>query len=444
MRRLVALAPAGFVVHDGCVAEPATADDITLDRLRGMRQLRRVAGLLGVLHRAGCDRDKADNRELHFDDYVLLLLLYLFNPLIDSMRTLQKVADLPEVQKRLGIKRFSLGSFSESCRVFEPSLLQGVVEQLWCGLLPLDRQALFKQLPGKLTLVDSTVIQTLCTVAEAMFLPLGDGRHSHAWRLHLQFDVDHHVPDRWEITDPRNTGKGDEKSVLRRHLAAGHTYVMDRWYAQFTLWNDIKGAGSSYVCRVRDNSVYEVLEDRPLDQAARDAGVISDQIVEMGLSKKPSERADHPTRLICVKCSPHQKRGKGKRHGVGQTGPTSDGTLRIVTDLLDVPAHVIAFLYEYRWTIEVFFRFLKQILGCRHLLRTRIEGIQIQIYAAVICCMMLNTLTGKKPTKWMVILMSLYLQGLASDEDVLRELNKPDNTGIKIRAREAYFKSIGL
>lgn len=427
-----------------CTPPQITPPPITLDQLRGFKQLRRVAGLLRSVHDAGCDRDKADNRELHFDDYVLLILLYLFNPLIDSMRTLQKVAELPQVQERLGIKRFSLGSFSESCRIFEPALLQQVVDQLAAGLLPIERDALFKQLPGKLTLVDSTVIQTLCTVAEAMFLPLGDGRHSHAWRLHLHLDVDHHVPGRWEITGPKNTGKSDEKSVLRRNLAAGHTYVMDRWYAQFTLWNDIKAAGGSYVCRVRDNSVYEVLQDRPLDQAAIDAGVISDQLVHIGLSKKRDERADHPTRLICVKCSPHQKRGKGKRRGVGQTGPTSDGVLRIVTDLLDVPAQVIAFLYEYRWMIEVFFRFLKQILGCRHLLSTRIEGVQIQIYAAVICCLLLNTLTGKKPTKWMVTLMSLYLQGLASDDDVLRELNKPDNTGIKLRAREALWKKLGV
>jgi hypothetical protein len=35
---------------------------------------------------------------------------------------------------------------------------------------------------------------------------------------------------------------------------------------------------------------------------------------------------------------------------VGQTGPTSDGVLRIVTDLPDVPPHIIAFLYVYRWT----------------------------------------------------------------------------------------------
>src|SRR4051812_39109136 len=173
--------------------EPVDAP-IALDQLRGMKQLRRVAGLLVKVHQAGCGRDKAANRELHFDDYVLLILLYLFNPLIDSMRCLQRVSELPELQSRLGIKRFSLGSFSESCRVFDPAMLQAVVNQLAGGLLPVERQALLRDLPGKLTLVDSTVIQTLCTVAEAMFLPLGDGRHSHAWRLHLQFDVDHHVP----------------------------------------------------------------------------------------------------------------------------------------------------------------------------------------------------------------------------------------------------------
>ena len=427
--------------------EETAAPDLTIGHVRGMKQLRRVAGLLSFLHDSGCDRDRAGNRELHFDDYVLLNLIYLFNPLVDSVRTLQKVAGLPEVRERLGIKRFSLGSFSESCRVFEPEMLQKVVDQLAANLRPVGRHELLGQLPGTLTLVDSTVIDTLCTVAEAMFLPLGDGKYRHAWRLHLHLDVDHHVPSRWEVTDPRNTGDGDEKSVLRRKLAPGHTYVMDRWYAQFTLWNDVKAAGSSYACRVRDNSVYHVLEERPLSRAAADAGVISDQVVEIGLSKKPHERADHPTRLVCVKCTPHRKRGKGRRKGRrkggGQTGPTSDGVLRVVTDLLDVPAEVIAFLYQYRWTIEVFFRFLKQVLGCRHLLSTRREGVQIQVYAAVICCLMLNTLTGTKPTKWTVTLMALYLQGLATEQDVLRELTRPDNTGVKSRAKDELWKKLG-
>lgn len=206
----------------------AAQEQVTLEQIRGFKQLRRVAKLLEHLHEVGCERDKAANRELHFDDYVLLILLSLFNPLIDSMRTLQQVADLPEVQKRLGIQRFSLGSFSESCRVFEPAMLQEVVEQLWGDLKPIDRHELLKQLPGKLTLVDSTVLRTLSTITEAMYLPLSKGRSRCAWRLHLQLDVDHHVPGAWEITEPKNTGKSDEKNVLRRKLQPDHTYIMDR------------------------------------------------------------------------------------------------------------------------------------------------------------------------------------------------------------------------
>ncbi len=417
---------------------------ITARDLQRWKLLERVIPLLRPLHAVGCERDTAGNRELHFDDYVLLVLLYLFNPLIDSLQILQKVSELEEVQQRLGIKRFSLGSFSESCRVFEPEQLQSVVEQLAGELMPLSRPELLKELPGKLTLVDSTLIQTLVSVAEALFMPHAQGPYRHAWRLHLQLDVDHHVPSAWEVTPPKNTGKSDEKAVLRSKLEAGHTYIMDRWYAQFTLWNDITAAGSSYVCRVRDNSVYTVLQEKPLTPAALAAGVLSDQIVEIGLSKSKRERANHPTRLLCIQCTPHQKRGKSQKKGNGQTGPTSDGTLRIVTDLLEVPAEVIAFLYQYRWMVEVFFRFLKQILGCRHLVSSKPQGVQIQIYAAVICCMLLNVLTGKKPTKWHVTLVALYLQGLASAAEVQRELNRPDRTGEKLRKKDELWKYWGL
>ena len=98
------------------MSKSAEQKRVTIEQLSGFKQLRRVSTLLSSLHEVGCGRDRARNRELFFDDYVLLMLLYLFNPLIDSMRTLRQAADLPQMQKRLGIKRFSLGSFSESCR----------------------------------------------------------------------------------------------------------------------------------------------------------------------------------------------------------------------------------------------------------------------------------------------------------------------------------------
>ena len=106
---------------------PVKTPKVTAEKLQGFKHLKRISELLVHLHRCGCDRDKAGNRHLHFDDYVLLLLLFMFNPMIDSMRILQQVASLPEVQKKLGVKRFSLGSFSESCTVFKPEMLQSVV-----------------------------------------------------------------------------------------------------------------------------------------------------------------------------------------------------------------------------------------------------------------------------------------------------------------------------
>jgi hypothetical protein len=82
--------------------------------------LRRVFPLLDRLNDVGCGRDAAGNRQLFFGDYCRLVLLYIWNPLIDSLRGLREAVGLATVAKALGVGRFSLGSFSESVRVFEP------------------------------------------------------------------------------------------------------------------------------------------------------------------------------------------------------------------------------------------------------------------------------------------------------------------------------------
>jgi IS4 transposase len=216
-------------------------------------------------------------------------------------------------------------------------------------------------------------------------------------------------------------GKSDEKNVLRSRLEADHCYVMDRWYAQFKLFDDIHAVGSSYVCRVRDNSRYDALADRPLSKEAIAAGVLSDQIVALGAGSPDAKRPQHQVRLIQVRTTPSKPRGK--RPG-GKTGPPSDGVLRIATNLLDVPAEIIAEIYRQRWTIELFFRFFKHVLGCRHLLSTSRTGIEIQAYCAIIACLLLALWTGGKPTLRTHEMVCLYLQGWADEEELLAHLNK--------------------
>ena len=426
----------------------ATDEIVGIDarQIRGIKPLRKLLPLLASLHEVGCGRDRAGNRELHFDQYVTLVLLMLFNPLIDSVRALQHASAIEGVSRRLGVRRFSLGSFSESVRLFDPERLKGVIRQL-CGdlaaLNPVGRDPALKDLAGlghALTAVDGTVLDCIARATAAWWGDYQDGSSKYAWRLHTHFDVEHGLPTDLELTDARNTGASDEKNVLRKKLAPGHCYVTDRWFAQFTLFNGINAIGSSYVCRAKENSRFEVEEERLLSDAALKAGVVRDAVVKMGLGSKPGDRPDHEVRLVVIEAEPHAKRG-GRR---GKTaGPGNKGTIVLATNLLHVPAEVVAWIYRHRYAVEIFFRFLKQVLGCRHLISTRPQGVMIQMYCAVIACLVINLWTGKKPTKRTVEMLAYYFMGVATQAEVVAHLNRPDNTGVKLRAKEALWKKLG-
>jgi len=385
---------------------------ITERDVTGLKYFRRLLPLFERLHKVGCERDKAGNRRLHMDQYCALVLLFLFNPCLRSLRALQQASELRNVQKKLGCPRASLGSLSEATDVFDPERLREIIGELAEQTKPV-RDVTGKEVEHLLTAVDGSVVQTLATIAEAAYLKDRNGQSKSAWRLYTHFDIDRGVPTRIDVTSGKNSGKSDEKNVLRSNLQPDHCYVMDRWFAQFTLLNEINAIDSSYVCRLRDNSRYEVLESHTPSTAARKANVLGDEIVELGLSKK---RPDHPVRLVCVRVAPHVKRGGRKG---GSSGPPSDGVLRIATNLLDPPAEVIAEIYQQRWTVELFFRFFKHILGCRHLLSQDRVGIEIQTYCAIIACLLISLTTGCKPTLRTYEMICLYLQGWADEEELL-------------------------
>jgi len=271
-----------------------------------------------------------------------------------------------------------------------------------------------------LTAVDGTVVKTLSRIVQAAYLKSPtDGQSRSAWRLHTHFELERGLPVRIDVTGAGGQGAADERTVLRQALEADRCYVLDRGYAQFSLFDEIVEHQSSYVCRVKDNTVYEVVERRPLTAAAREACVLSDMIVQLG--RAAEDRPQHPVRLVFVLTTAHDKRGKT---GGGTLGQRSDGVIRIATNLLDVPAEVIAFIYQKRWLIEIFFRFLKHILGCRHLLSTDPVGIEIQAYCAIIACLLIALWTGKKPTKRTYEMICFYFIGWASEEELLAHLEK--------------------
>lgn len=399
-----------------------TKSKIRESDVAGLKFFSRLMPLLERLHGVGTQRDKAGNRELFFDQYCAYILLFLFNPIVTSLRGIQQASELKKVQKKLGCPRSSLGSLSEATHIFDPEPLKQIASELAGQLEPLNKDRQFPEVKHLVTAVDGTVVKTLSRIVQAAYTKSsGDGRSLSAWRLHTHFDVERGVPSRIDVTGAGNHGQSDERQVLRKTLEADRCYVMDRGYAQFSLFNAIVDKGSSYVCRVRDNSVYEVVEERELSDEAKQANITFDAVVRMGLDRKGEARPGHEMRLVFIKTTPHEKRGK---QGGGTAGPQSDGVLRIATNLLDVPADVIGFIFRNRWMIEIFFRFLKHILGCRRLLSTDRVGIEIQAYCAIIACLLIALWTGKKPTKRTYEMLCFYFIGWADEEELLAHLEK--------------------
>jgi len=386
--------------------------------VEGLKYFARLHPLLRRLHDVGCDRDRAANRTLHYDEYCMLALLFLFNPVVSSLRALQQASELKKVQRKLNCPRASLGSLSEATQVFDPERLVEIIEELSLELQPVVHDPRLRDLKQTLIAVDGSLLKRLPQITQASFSAQIGGPAPDSWRLHTQFEVLRGVPRRSDLTNARNSGESNEKTVLRKHLQPDCCYVTDRGYEQFSLFNEIVDAQSSYVCRVKNDHHFEATETRPLSDDAKAAGVLSDSIGKMGSPK--SRRIEHPhhaVRLITIKVEIHPKRG-GKKSNAA----TKD--LVIATNLLDVPPEVIALIYQYRWTIEIFFRFFKHILGCRHLLSQKQEGIEIQTYCAIIACLLISLWTGRKPTLRTYEMICYYFTGLADEEELQAHISK--------------------
>ena len=318
--------------------------------IQGLKYFGKLKPLLARLHDVGTERDKANNRDLHMDQYCLLVLMWMFCPILTSMRALQQASELDKVQKKLGVGRTSFGSFSESVSVFDPEPLKQIAAEL-ADQIPQPGQGRFDSIGKTMTAVDGSVVDTIVRVARLAWLPKAGGKLNCGYRLHTQFEIFRGTVSRVDVTGSKPKGEADERAVMANTIEADRCYLMDRGYAKFTLWNDIHAADSSYVCRVRDNSVYEVIEEKELTEADRKAGVISDQIVKFGGSKV-AKAPDHVVRLVTVSASEHTSRGSAATGS--STGPSCDGKLRLATDLLDIPAELISAAYRLRWLIEVY------------------------------------------------------------------------------------------
>lgn len=367
-----------------------------------------------VLHRFHNDKTH-QNRKLFYDQYLALMLLYFFNPVLTSLRGIQQATTLEKVQKRLGVTKTSLGALSEASYVFDPELLSPLMKEMASQVISQEKNPQLKQIYQSIKAVDGTLLPALPKMLWALWQ---DEKHRAA-KLHLELDIVKQVPTAATLTH----GNGNEKKILRTFLAPDTIYLLDRGYAEYKLMGEIIDAQSAFVIRLRDNAVYAILEEKPLTENDRKSGIQKDLIVTLGCDNK-KEGCPHPLRIIQVFHKGDKTEHRHSRVSSKKTFRTRevDYTFLLATNLLDLPAETIALLFKLRWQIELFFRWFKCVLGCRHLVALSENGLTLQIYCALIASMLITLWTGRKPTKRTFEMISLHFMGWASDEELEQHL----------------------
>jgi hypothetical protein len=365
------------------------------------------------------------NRKLHYDEYVALFLLAYFQPTSQTLRWVQQASTLESVQRKLGVSRTSLGSLSAASRVFDPELLRQIFLQLAGSAQISDGLARPHGLPAdwRVLAADGTLWELLPKMLKALWLeqPARRGRKG-CFKGHLQFDILRGVPcaAQFEMQD------GSESAALEAELQSGALYVLDRGFKRFALYEKIVTTGSSFLVRLSAQHVCAVLEERTLSSAAQGAGVQQDALVRLGAAQSQLAR---PLRMIRIKTTlppPHNLHAKRKRgkHKAYDTTQPREQELRLLTDRMDLDAETLAQLYRYRWQIELFFRWFKCVLGSKHLLAHSENGLQLQMYIALIASLLVVVWTRRKPTRRLLNALNFYLLGWASWEELQTEIER--------------------
>ena len=138
-------------------------------------------------------------------------------------------------------------------------------------------------------------------------------------------------------------------------------YLLDRGYLDYARLFMIQQAGAFFVTRTKSNTRCQRIYTHPVDNTT---GLVCDQTVKL-------------TNFHAVKDYPDPLRR------VRYNDPETGKQLVFLTNLFHVPALTIAMLYRGRWTVELFFKWIKQHLRIKQFFGTSPNAVKTQIWIAV-------------------------------------------------------------
>lgn len=293
--------------------------------------------------------------KVHWSGTVALALMSHYILRCSGLRSLKRTLDSDRLVARcVGWKRMSISQLSK--------VLRGRPVEMWVFLVEdLAKQVAGPEVPAGVRVMDSSLFRLseklLCRCAGKQFKNAGNaGIHAT-----MVMDAASAVP----VVMCTKVGQGSDAANGRRALPAevditGHLYLFDRGFRNYGFYDELIEREADFVTRQSATACYEVLQTLPLDPAHPE--ITSDEKVILG-STHAKNRMQNPVRRIVLE--------------------TATEPVIFLTSCLDLDAADVAELYLKRWLIEIFFRWLKRIIGCNKPLGYSQSAAEHSIYAAL-------------------------------------------------------------
>ena len=187
-------------------------------------------------------------------------------------------------------------------------------------------------------------------------------------------------------------------------------YIMDKGYLDYGRLYAMTQAGAFFVTRPKDNARFRRRYSSKADKAK---GILCDQTVMLNGF---SVRKDYPVTLRRIKYYDSEL----ERHFV------------FITNNFELPAADIAALYKHRWSVELFFKWIKQHLRITSFWGTTMNAVKTQVYIAVITYCLIsivrNRLKIDRSAYKMLQIISVSLLDKTHINSLLQPTNSQNNT----------------
>lgn len=355
------------------------------------------------------------NRKLKLDQLLTGLLLTFFDPTIRSLRMIE---DKGSFDGRLDLNKLARSTTADALATFDPAALRPLIDDLLERVPHLGHDNDLAGITRRIIAADGTYLNTLSDVAWALHQTRRNGRGHGQVRANFQVDVATWTP---QVVSISGDDGESEAAAFARDLLQGVLYVIDRNFLEFSFLTQLLAKDNDFVLRIRDNApAVRVLKSLALTAADVEAGVVSDELVELSGRGAP----EGTFRRVTI----HATNRKGELE-----------VIRLLSNLTDesIKAHVIGAVYQRRWQIELFFKWLKTWARMDHLLSTRRNGITFQFYVAVIGVLMMYVQSGRRMSIYALAALSRLSRGECTLDEAMAVIARREREREMNRARQA-------